>query len=231
MRKFQSNTIGLFVLLLFVLASCSTRISTHGSYYKNEDYFFDTSKRNILVSLQNHDTWEARDNKILENELKGIMEEILTSHGYSVFAEREIGLKKIDNIHQNYDRIGEERNIGYHFILTIEPTESRTQELPITSGERMVKHWDYDSQSYKETPVTYVTGGGSSSYYVVIVAGALIDTNTKEQVWFGRTRTIANYSTGRRALITINIRKKPQIKNFYLNGTKELINKLVIDMM
>lgn len=215
MIKFQDNiAILIFIVLLSLLAGCGT--ITRGSYYKDKNYNFDKSNRNILISLLNHDTYEAKGNKILENELIVIIKETLTSHGYSVLTDRGIDFRKGEDIHKYYKKIITEKNIHYHFVVTIEPTELRGERVPVSSQTRMETHYDVYSQSLKQTPVTHVSGGGSYSYHIFIITGSLFDTNTNEQVWFGRTRTKGF--------------RYAEIKNFYLDPAKKLINKLIIDI-
>jgi hypothetical protein len=148
--------------------------------------------------------------------LIGIIKETLKSYGYSVLTDRGISFKKGEDVHKYYKKIIMEKSIHYHFVVTIEPTELIGGRVPVSSQTRMETHYDVYSQSFKQTPVTHVSGGGSYSYHIVIITGSLFDTNTNQQVWFGRTRT-KEY-------------KFTEIKNFYLDPAKKLINKLIIDI-
>jgi len=226
MRRLSILTIFLSLAVITFLPGCGTRTST--SYYKAKNYSFHKDRRVILVSLVNHDTWEAKGNRILEDELIENAEETLTSHGYSVFTGRDITFREGRDFVKEYDRNVAERGIHYHLTLTIEPTELRHGRTPITSHTTTHKetYLDIYTGELREAPVskTQISGGQSYSYYLVNITGSLIDTSTKEQVWFGRTVTRASPGG------IIKLSPYKETKDYYLLPMRELVGKLMTDM-
>ena len=205
--------------LLFAFVACTPGTRTEGTYYVDKNYLFEKDKTRILVSLLNKDTWEAKDNQILENEIEQTIKQSLKDSGYSVFSENEILSQRDGTVAERLARYIVQNGIFYHMVLTIEPTETVRGHTPVTSRTTVQKVTTLDifSGGLKQTPVakTKVSGGESYSYNLVVITCSVYDAMTKKQVWFGRTRT--------RGSIT------DKIMDLYIEPSKTLVNQFLAD--